>query len=291
MGVKDMDLKQENRVAVRKAFAATKCPLGNYWAGELTCHWKSRKAFEYFRKSYEGGYSWSHVWFVDYIEEGLFVEKDYKVYVKLLHESASQHNPEALYWLGDWYRNWDGTEKYEKARSYILQAAELGWKDAMDWLADGSYLGRGGEKDLIQSVRWSWAGSAYAFWTILSDASQAWRHGMIGELGCDFSLLAMELGKGLFWYGWGSFGWEGLEDEDMEFGELCLDYYCEMTELQQDAIFLFLQFWNGMTRVKGPGVAIAKMAWEARNNHMPKKFQGEEKKLQVKRLKKAKNYN
>ena len=45
-----------------------------------------------------------------------------------------------------------------------------------------------------------------------------------------------------------------------------------MIELQQEAIFLFLLFWNKMTGVKIIGQIIGHIVWEGRYDSMVKKF-------------------
>ena len=100
----------------------------------------------------------------------------------------------------------------------------------------------------------------------------------------------MEIGKGLYWYQYKSlsWGWGYNKKKEEEFGVKCLDYYCETIEPQQEAIFLFLLFWNETTKVKGPGQMIGQMVWEERYDCLVKEF-GEEESEEgrgVKRLKK-----
>merc|ERR1711991_1032397 len=95
-------------------------------------------------------------------------------------------------------------------------------------------------------------------------------------LGCDFSQLAMELGKGLYWYQYGTRKWKKEDKKTKEFGIKCLDDYCEAMELQQEAIFLFLLFWTKATGVKEPGRMIGQMVWEERYDCLVKEFGEEE---------------
>merc|ERR1711991_1030332 len=54
--------------------------------------------------------------------------------------------------------------------------------------------------------------------------------------------------------------------------ENCIDFYCSVIELQQEAIFGFLQFWNKTTRIRGVGKMIAKMVWATRCECLVKEF-------------------
>ena len=84
----------------------------------------------------------------------------------------------------------------------------------------------------------------------------------------------MEIGKGLYWYQYESKAWEWQSEMEMEVGVKYFDYYCETMELQQEAILLFLLYWNKMTGVKGPGQMIGKMVWEERYDRLLKKIWG-----------------
>merc|ERR1711991_874926 len=148
-----------------------------------------------------------------------------------------------------------------------------GCQDAKQKIREMLYHRRdhGMEIDLVQTVYWSAESDCIRFWWTLTDAAKAWKNKEFGGLGCDFR-LAMEIVKGLYWYQYGTKGWESQTEKDRDFGVKCLDYYCETIELQQEAIFLFLLLWNKATRVKGPGRMIAKMVWEERYDCLVKKF-------------------
>merc|ERR1711991_1302711 len=120
------------------------------------------------------------------------------------------------------------------------------------------------KKDLVQAVYWGSGEGDSAFWWTLEDAAKAWKDKAFGDLGCHFDRLAMEIGKGLYWYQYGTEGWNERDERTKEFVIKCLDYYRETIELQQEAIFLFLLFWNKTTGVKEPGRMIGEMVWEGR---------------------------
>merc|ERR1711991_48326 len=152
---------------------------------------------------------------------------------------------------------------------------ELGWRMAQQKLSEMFYSGDVVEKDLAQAAHWGSGSDSREFWLIVKDAFKAWNGKAFGELGCNFNRLAMEIGKGLYWYQYGTETWKDAYEAVQEFGVKCMDYYCETIELKQEAIFLFLLFWNQTTGVKEPGQMIGEMAWEGRYDYLVKEF-GEE---------------
>jgi TPR repeat protein len=274
--------------ALIEAFAKMEEPLGWCFAGRLSDSY-SREQFDFYKKSAEGGCSWGQLmygWSFKYGRE--FVEKDLKAYVEWLEKAVNQNNPEAMQWLGDWYRGEERGNNKKKAVSYFRAAAELGWKDSMYWLAEMLRNGEGCTKDLRQAVIWSAKGDSRVFWNLLEDARRAFENGAKEDLDCDFNQFCYSLGWGLYWYQYGSNKWREQNDEDKTFVKRCLDYYCSCVELQQKSIFTFLLCWNRTTGVKGPGQMIAQMVWEAREENMVKTFEqtneGEE--PETKRIKK-----
>ena len=267
--VKDRELTDENTEAIEKAFAETDSPLGYYFAGEL-CDWGSGEQFEYMKKSSDGGCSWGQVEFAEYFNPDdlrEFVEKDHKMYLELLGKAVAQNNPRAI-WRRGLHKEKGNIE--EARRDYRL-AAELGWQDARLYLSQMFYRGRVVEKDLVQAVYWGSETDSHWFWVALMGAAKAWNDQAFDDLDCDFNRLAMELGKGLYWYKFGTEEWDKRDEAAREFGVKCLDYYCETLELQQAAILLFLLFWNKTTGVKGPGRMIGQIVWEGRYDCLVKK--------------------
>jgi hypothetical protein len=174
----------------------------------------------------------------------------------------------------------------EKAVSFYRAAAELGWKDSMDYLARMLRSGNGGAKDLRQAAIWGAKGDLdrvvreRVFWSMLGDAKRALGSGATEDLDCDFNQLCYALGWGLYWYQY------NVERDD-DFDIICLEYYCSCVELQQKSIFTFLWFWNRTTGVKGPGQMIAQMVWRGREDNLVKMFeQNDGDEAEVKRIKK-----
>ena len=246
---------------LKRVFAERECGAGWYWAGKLSAR-GSEEQHEYYRKSSEAGYSWGQERYADVIRE------DKKLYVALLEKAAAQNCPFALFELCFWYKHVEG-EDSEKARRYNFRAAQMGLKHAMEEAGKAFYR----DRDLPQAAFWSSSGNGYfLFWKILREAFNGWRSGRTADLGFDFNALAMELGKGLYWYKYMTYDWIDLKDSEKEFGERCMEYYCSEVELQQKTVLLFMHFWNKTTCVKGIGKIIGQMAWEGRYDYLVKEF-------------------
>merc|ERR1711991_476978 len=147
--MKDMELKEENREAIVKAFAETESPLGFYFAGELY-DWDSIEHFDYMKKSSDGGCSWGQVeyaWYFNPEGEGEFVEKDEKMFSELIEKAVAQNNPKAIFFRG---LERHGKMEYKDALGLYCMAAELGWLDAKRLLGEMFYNDDGVEKDLVQ---------------------------------------------------------------------------------------------------------------------------------------------
>merc|ERR1711991_156666 len=287
---KDEELEEENIKALEEAFAETENPLGFYFAGKL-CYWRkrfdymkkssdgdrwSRDYCDYMKKSSDGGCSWGQVKYAEYLDPENpreFVVADAKMYVELNEKAAAQNNHRAFYFIG--HSNFWHGESREKLVAYRM-AAELGWRYAKRRLSRMFYYGQEVKKDLVQAVYWDSEEVFRSFWQTLKDATKAWNEQAIDNLGCDFNRLAMEIGKGLYWYQYETEDWHDLDGEEKESGIKCLDYYCKTIELQQEAIFLCLLFWNQTTGVKGPGRMIGQMVWEGRYDYLVKEFGDEE---------------
>jgi hypothetical protein len=267
--VKDVEMEWYTLI---EPFAKTDEPLGWYFAGELSF---GREQFDFYKKSAEGGCSWGQSLYGRYFQDGgEFVGMDEQVYLEWLEKAANRNNPEAMDWLGDWFRT-DGGDK-EKAVSYFRAAAELGWKFSMNMLAQMLRKGQGCAKDLRQAVIWSAKGGQYydLFWDLLGDARRALESEATEELDYDFNQLCYDLGWGLYWHQYDSEDWNEQNYVDQAFGERCLNFYCSCVDLQQKSIFTFLWFWNRTTGgVKGPGQIIAEMVWELREDNLVKMFE------------------
>jgi hypothetical protein len=104
--------------------------------------------------------------------------------------------------------------------------------------------GEGCAKDLRQAAIWYGKGlCSYDVFDIEKDARIAFEteNGKTEDLGCDFDQLCYALGWGLCWYIYGTQEWEWEKDGEEEFGNRCLDYYCDNVELQRKSmIFTFL---------------------------------------------------
>jgi TPR repeat protein len=231
----------ETQAALKEAFAKTEEPMGWYFAGRLS---NGREKFDFVKKSAEGGCSWGQVRYAWFFYDGELVEEDEKVYVEWLEKAANQNDPQALYYLGDWFR--DKRVDKLKAVSYYGAAVELGWKYSMEPLAEMLRNGEGCAKDLRQAVIWGAKGNdlVNVFWKLLGDAERALKRGTTKELGCDFDQLCYSLGWGLYWHKYSP------ELVDDYFENSCLDYYCSCVELQQTSILTFLWSWNRPTGLK-----------------------------------------
>jgi tetratricopeptide (TPR) repeat protein len=253
--------------ALKEAFAKTETPLGWFFAG-LWSVGDSRERFDFYKKSAEGGGSWGQANYGYYFRDGgQFVEKDREVFVEWLEKAANQHNPRAMNVLGEWFRE---EEEYEKALSYFRAAADLGWKDSMNSLGEMLENGEGCAKDLRQAAIWYAKGGHNYFFKVLSGARNVFEDDETDELGCDFDQLCSSLGWGLFWHMYGTNAWDWRSDENKAFGNHCLDYYCEIVELQQKSIFTFLLCWKEMVGVKDVGLMIGQMIWEGREDNLMK---------------------
>merc|ERR1711991_798995 len=178
-------------------------------------------------------------------------------------------NPKVFHWTAS--RHYDSMSDESLARYRI--AAELGWESAQIELGDLCYERSSSFRDLQEAVHWgSVLGCAY-FWWSLGSTAEYWDDE--DEACVGFQQLAMEIGKGLYWYQYDSERFSQEGELKQAFGSKCLDYYCETIELQQEAIFLFLLFWNKTTGVKDVGQTIGEMAWEGRYKFLVKEF-GEE---------------
>jgi TPR repeat protein len=173
---------------LKEAFSKTGHPLGLWFAGKFSE--EEWEAFDFYKKSAERGCSWGQVMYGDSFKNGTFVKKDEKVYVEWLEKAAKQNNPEALNFLGDWFRFERGGNDQEKVVFYHRNAAELGWKDSMDFLAQMSETGEGCVKDLRQAAIWGTnMSNGYAFWNVLDETLRACESGATEDLGCDFNQL------------------------------------------------------------------------------------------------------
>jgi hypothetical protein len=263
------DVAMEDRDGLKEAFAQTEEPLGWYLAGLLS---NGREAFDFWKKSAEGGCSWGQVEHGDCFRltrvvrlGNNFVEKDQNVYLEWIEKAADQNNPRAMHLLGHWCKFGGGNMK--KALSYFRAGAELGWQISMSWLASMLRDGVGCERDMRQAVIWSTkqASSDCLLPLVLAKSKTLW-----GDLD---DQLRYTVGGGIYWYGYGCEGWYRLNSTKKALGNSCFGYYCSCVELQQKSIFTFLWFWNRTTGVKGPGQMIAQMVWEQREDNLVKKFE------------------
>jgi hypothetical protein len=273
--VKDVEL---NLDALKEAFAKTEEPLGWYFAGKLS-DWSSREQFDFYKKSAEAGCSWGQVWYAWYFRYGRggFVEEDAKVFLEWLEKAAKQNNPRAMEELGNWFST------AEKATAFLhhVRAAQMGWKDSLDFLAEMLKHRKGCGKESRQAVIWSAEGNAIVFWERLGEARLAFKEQLTEDLDVNFNQMCFTLGWGLYWYVCYSDEWDhrSVGDhrsiEETTFGLCCLNYYCSCVDLQQEAIFTFLLYWNRTTGVKGPGQMIGKMVWEGREDNLLNGFERE----------------
>jgi hypothetical protein len=266
--VKDLEVEVS---ALKQAFVKTDKPLGWYMAGLLS-GW-GREQFDFFKRSAAGGCSWGQVAYGWYFNAGGgFVQGDEKTLLEWLEKAAQQNNPWAMCMLGYLFRE---RKDPDKAFSYCLAGAELGWSNSMDWMAITLRTGEGCTRDLRQAVIWSVKGSdSKVFWEVLGEAERALGIGARADLGCDFNQLCYFLGWGLYWYLYGREDWNKQRTPYKAFASHCLDYYCSCVELQQESIFTFLMFWKRSTGGgKDVRQLIGKMVWEERETRLVRNFE------------------
>jgi tetratricopeptide (TPR) repeat protein len=258
-----------------EAFAQTDNALGQYLSVDLTREC-SESQFKLLKKSAEGGCRWGQagyaLCFGKFMSVGERGEEDPEAYLEWLEKSANQNNAKALFDLGEFFRF--GEEEFEKAISYHLRGAQLGWKNCTSAVALMFCFERVHKMDFRRAVIWS----AQAEWSeVFSEMLEYARTGLVPDCArpdCDenstpedgdFNQLCYALGWGLYWHRYGSKSWHSFSKESKAFGEQCLDYYCACVELQQKSIFTFLLCWNRTTgRVKDVGEMIAQKVWEQR---------------------------
>jgi TPR repeat protein len=281
---KDVEMKKE---ALIEAFAKTEEPLGFWFAGKLS---DGRERLDFFKKSAEGGCSWGQADYAKYFNSNIvegYIEHNEKVYLEWLQKAANQNNPDAMGWLGHWFRYY--TNDMEKAVSYYRPAAEMGRTMSKIGLSDMLRNGKGCAEDWREAAIWSSQGFRDdVFPDIMRNARQLLERGTTEDLNFDFDQLCYSIGWGLFWYWYGTWGWKTYHsDESQAFGNRCLDYYCSCVELQQKSIFTFLCCWNQITGgIKGPGQMIAQMVWSEREDNLVRKFVQSREEPEVKRIKK-----
>jgi hypothetical protein len=205
-----------------------------------------------------------------YFKDGLFVEEDEKVYVEWLKKAANQNNPLAMDLLGDVFK---AAREMEKALLHYRGAVELGWTTSMHSLAEMLTNGEGCAVDSRRAVMWSArCTNRPIFWHFFENVFSLFVEGTTDELEGDFGQLCYSLGWGMYWYVYGTKGWVQKNRMMQTFGNRFVNMYCSCVELQQKSIFTFLWFWNRTTGIKGPGVMIAQMVWEERENNLVKAF-------------------
>jgi hypothetical protein len=237
--------------ALKEAFAKTEEPLGWHFAGKLS-KWKSREGFDFYKKSAEGGCSWGQVAYAFFFKVGHFVEKDEKVFLEWLEKAANQNNPCAMFWLGFYYRN-EGDDQ-QKAVSHFRAAAELGWKIAMDRLAESFLTGWGCVQDLRQAMICGAKAIDNTYYELRD---------MVKKHLLSFALEEPVLNEYCFWLGWGLY-WYAEYDVSGWLDSNLLEYFIACDTEQKKALTTFLVFWNQTTGVKGPGQMIGQMVWEAK---------------------------
>jgi TPR repeat protein len=268
--VKDVQLEKD---VWKEAFAMTEEPLGWWFAGQFT-GW-GRERFNLFSKSAKGGCSWGQLDYAWYLKRGHYVGEDKKAYLELMEKAAKQNNPVAMSRLGDWCSR-NGAAEKTTAFLHHVRAAQMGWKDSLDSLAEMLKHRKGCGKESRQAVKWSAEGNAIEFWEQLGDARVAFKQGLTEDLDGNFNQMCFILGWGLYWYVCYNGEWDHRTIDETTFGLCCLNYYCSCVELQQKSIFTFLLYWNQRSGgVKGPGQMIGKIVWEGREDNLVKGFGSE----------------
>lgn len=113
------------------------------------------KAFEYYKKSAEMGYSWGQYNLAKIYYSGIGCEKDYTNAIVWFQKAANQNNPNAQNMLGMCYDNGYGVQKdARKAVEYYKKAAEQGYDYGQYNLANKYFTGNGCEKDSVKAAFW-----------------------------------------------------------------------------------------------------------------------------------------
>jgi hypothetical protein len=173
----------------------------------------------------------------------------------------NQNNPHAMDSLAR-LLHWNGGG--ERVLPLALRAAQLGWKNAQQFLT----LLFKEQDEMRLRLYWGAQCNATDFWLMLKEMAALWREGEDAEFDDYFDQLCYIFGQGLYWYEYGLSEFHSLNQRDKFFASLCLDYYCACVELQQKSIFLFLHFWNGTSVIKGPGRMIGELVWAGREEKL-----------------------
>jgi hypothetical protein len=250
--------------ALKEAFVQTEDPLG-WYLGATFAESGSEEQFDFYKKSAEGGCSWGQVDYCWNFRTGQFgTPVDLRAYVEWSERAALAQNPYALYSLGYWWRNVDEGNDQDKAWSSFYAAATLGWKTAMDLVAEMLIDRESCESNVRQAIRWSARGKyANVFWDMLKAEAE-------NDLVKDE--LRYLLGEGLYWYLYQSNAWYDCGTTQKIFGESCMDFFCANVELQQKSIWTFLLCWKQRGLVKEVGVLIGKRVWEERADNLVQQF-------------------
>jgi len=251
----DLEFKFKAEVLI-DAFLATDCPMGWFWAGMICRDTDQRIA--YLKQSSNSGYTLARIVLARYIYLDLSLRKEGIIAWKPL---ADEKNPFAMAELGsDLYRN---NIDVCTAELLLMSAAESGHAEAAAELCE-LYSQKHDMLKLAQYSPLSESETRY-FSHCLNTAII---HSEYRTTQCDFNVLMMYLGKGLYWRK-SLMRIQYTDDEVQKFKLQCLEYYCSKIDLQQAAIFTFLLCWKRATyALKGIGIVIAKMVWDGRYENL-----------------------
>jgi len=254
----------DNNQNVAENFVKTETAIGYFIAAELFFDINNQKSVEYLQKSRELGCVWAIVKY-----SGDMCNKQHQFpdivnhHMNVIKNAAEENNPEACLV----YAHYLGYKRSKGALEYAIKSYDLGNKystrliTTMLAVKENDYL----SKAIFYTSKYE----NTVFPTML-------RHIFNKKIYIvsNCTSLPLQVGRTMYWQFYQSKQIHySATKEIIEFAEKCMDYYCEMMDLQQQSIFSFLLSWNCVTGgMKDVGKLIAKMVWDFRYENAIKKF-------------------